>query len=280
MKKIREYDYLILGLILASVSFNLFLAPYNLAAGGIAGISLFAHKLFNIDESTFIFLGNIFLLVLSYLLLGQEKTKRSLLGSLLYPLFISLTSFITTWISFDNLETVVIAILAGILSGIGSGLIFKGGFTSGGTDILNQIMEKYMHISIGTSIILVDGTITLLSGFIFGFNNMVYAIITLIILSIFNNKILLGINNHKSIYIFSNKYPDIKKYLHQELKYDSTDFDIQGGFTNKKGKAIFTVVNAKDYYKLKLALKIIDPKVFIIATNSYQQVNANIQIRS
>lgn len=280
MKKIKEYDYLILGLILSAVSFNLFLSPYNLAAGGITGLSLFAHKFFNIDESTFIFIGNIFLLGLSFIFLGKEKTNKTILGSLLFPLFISLTSYVRDLVDFTGLETIVIAVLAGIMSGIGSGLIFKGGFTSGGTDILNQIMEKYLHISIGSSIIIVDGTITFLSGFIFGFNNMVYAIITLIILSAFNNKVLLGINNHKSLYIFSTKYQEIKKYLHKELKYDSTDFDVLGGFSNQKGKVILTVINARDYYKLKLALKVIDPQVFIIATTSYQQVNANVSIRN
>ncbi len=280
MAKYKEYLYLIIGLLIASLSFNLFLSPFHLAAGGVSGLALFFNTLFNINESLFIFIVNLFLLLLSYIFLGKDQTRKSFLGSLLFPLMISLTSGITNYLNFADLEMIVIAIIGGIMSGIGYGLIFKSGFTSGGTDILNQIMEKYLHISIGTSIIIVDGLITLAGIFIFGLNTMIYALITLILISIYNNKMLLGINSNKTLYIYSEKYFEITKYLHEELKYDSTDFNVQGGYTNKNQKLILTVIPAKDYYKIKLALKLIDPKIFIIVVNSYQQVNANATIRN
>lgn len=280
MQKFMNYTNLILGLFLAAFSFNLFLAPYNLAAGGVSGFALIIHKLFNVNESLFIMVVNIILLVLSYIFLGKEMTKKTIIGSILFPIFISLTNYIIPFIEINGLEIIVIAFLGGVLSGIGYGLIFKSGFTSGGTDILNQIMAKYFHISISSSIIIVDGLITLLSGIVFGFNTMIYAFLTLILISVFSNRTIIGTGESKTLYIYSTKFDEIKYYLHTELRVDSTDFDCLGGYTKKKGKVILTVINTKDYYRIKEAITLIDKDAFIVATNAYQLVNANITIRN
>ncbi len=280
MNKVLNYLYLIIGILLVAMSFNLFLSPYHLAAGGISGLSLIINKLFHVNESIFIFLANFFLLVISYIYLGKEKTRKTILGSLLFPIFVSITSSITNYIKIDDLELIVIAVLGGITSGVGYGIIFKSGHTSGGTDIINQIMEKYLYMPISKSIIIVDGIITLFGILAFNFTTMIYAFISLIFISIFTNKTIIGNGNAKIIYIYSKKYKEIKDYLHQELMIDSTDFDCYGGFKNKKGKLILTVVDSRKYYQIKQSVKLIDNEAFIVVTNSYHLVNANISIRT
>lgn len=274
MKKIKEYGYLFGGLFLVAFSFNLFLAPYNLAAGGVSGLSLIIHKIFSIDESIFMLVVNIILLIFSYILLGFDKTKKTILGSLFFPIFVSITSKISGLINLD-IEMIVIAVLGGFLSGIGYGIIFKSGYTSGGTDIINQIMEKYLHMPMSKSIILVDGIITLLCGFVFGFSTMIYAFISLFLISTFSNKKIIGENSSKTIYIYSQKYQEIKKYLHEELKIDSTDLDCIGGYKKQKGKLVLSVIDNKNYYHLKEVIKTIDQEAFIVVTNSYHLMNAN-----
>ena len=110
MKKIIKYINLIGGLFLVAFSFNLFLSPYNLAAGGVSGLSLIINKLFAINESAFMLVVNIILLILSYFLLGKETTRNTILGSILFPIFVSITSKITMHIHLD-LEMIVIAVL-------------------------------------------------------------------------------------------------------------------------------------------------------------------------
>ncbi len=278
MKKEKNYQYLCIGLFLAAFSFNLYLAPYDFAAGGVSGLALIIHKVFNINESIFILIANLCLLVFSYALLGSIKTRKTILGSILFPLFITLTSYITTKINIDGLEYIVIAVLGGISSGIGYGFIFKSGFTSGGTDILNQIIEKYFHISISKSILIVDGLVTLAGGFTFGLSTLIYSLIALVLISIFSNKTITGIGENKTLYIFSNKCEEIKNYLHEEMKIDSTDFDVEGGHSRKKGKLILTVINTKDYYRVKEGIKIIDEYAFYAVTNAYQLMNANVTL--
>ncbi len=280
MQKLKNYLNLILGLFLAAFSFSLFLAPYNFAAGGVSGLALIIHKLIAIDESLFILIVNTILLGISYLCLGKEKTKNTILGALLFPIFVRITEYIVPYIKINDLEHIVIAVLGGILSGIGYGLVFKSGFTSGGTDILNQIIEKYFHMPISKSIIIVDGLITITTGVVFDFSTMLYALIALVLISVFSNKTIVGVGESKTLYIHSPKYEEIKYYLHQEMKVDSTDFDVVGGYSKKKGKVILTVINTNDYYRIKEAITIIDPNAFITATNAYQLVNENMNIKS
>ncbi len=280
MQKIKNYTNLMIGLFLASFAFNIFLAPNNLASGGVSGLALIIHKILNFNESLFIFIINLMLVLISYLLLGKEKTKKTILGSLLFPIFITLTNYLTPLIKTEELELILIAVLGGILSGTGYGLIFKSGYTSGGTDILNQIVEKYAHVPISTSIILVDGCITILGGIVFGLPTMVYAFLALILISVFSNKKILGIGKNKTLYIYTTKYNEIKYYLHFDLKVDSTDFDCIGGYSKEPRKVILTIIKTRDYYRAKETISLIDENVFIIASNSYEIKNANLRLQS
>ncbi len=280
MKKIINYSILTFGLFLAAFSFNLFLAPNNLVAGGVSGLALIINKIFSINESLFIMISNLLLLGVSFLFLGKEKTQNTIVGSLLFPVFVSITNVLVPYINIQKTELIVIAALGGFLSGIGYGIIFKSGYTSGGTDILNQMMEKYLHIPISSSIIIVDGAITLCGGFLFGFPTMIYSFISLILISVFSNKTIIGEGKSKTLYITSSKVEEIKYYLHHELKIDSTDFDIVGGYSNEVQKMIMTVIKTKDYYRIKEAIQVIDRNAFITATDAYQLVNENITIRN
>ncbi len=279
MKNLQKYINLLIGLFLVAFAFNIFLAPYNLAAGGISGISLILNKLTGIKEYIIIMSFNIILLIISFYTLGKNVTKNTILGSILLPIFINLTKYITELIDLGDIELIIISILGGILTGIGYGLIFKSGFTSGGTDIINQIMEKYMHMPISKSIVIIDGLITLSSSFVFGIPSMIYAFISLLLLSIFSNKKIIGIGEYKTVFIISNKYKEIKKYLHNELKIDSTDFDVNGGYNNSNQKMLMSVISTKNYYRIKEAILLIDPKAFMTVTDSYFINNANIKIR-
>ncbi len=273
MEKVKQYCSVIIGLFLVSIAFNLFLAPYNLVSGGVSGIAIVMHKIFNIKESALILVMNIFLILISWKFLGKEKTKNTLLGSFLFPIFTLLTENITKYITLD-IDLLIISILGGTISGIGFGLVFRNNFTTGGTDILNQIAEKYLKIPMSKSIIYVDGLIVLLGCMTFGVTTMIYSLIALLLISEVSNRTQLGINKNRVLYINSSKIEEIKKYLH-EFGYDITMMDSKGGYTKNKRQLIMSAIHEKDYYKIKEGLEYIDPKIFIIVTNAYEQKNAN-----
>ena len=200
MQRIQKYGNVIFGLLFVAITYNLFFAPLNLVTGGVSGLAIIMKHLFWINESFFILITNIILLLISYFVLGKDLTKNTLLGSLLLPIMIQITSNINELINLDGLEMLIKAILGGIISGIGYGMIFKNNFTSGGTDILNQIAEKKFKIPISKSMIYIDGSIVLLGCIIFGIESMVYSIIALLFISTISNKTMLGIHNNKIFY--------------------------------------------------------------------------------
>ena len=169
----------IIGCLIIALAYNLFIAPNDLVPGGVGGIAIILDNLFGFNNALSVLVLNIFLLIASYFLLDKEKTKASLLGSILFPLFISLTQYLHVYLQIDTSKLLLNAIFGGMLYGFGAGLVFRAGFTTGGTDIINQIFTKYFKMSMGKSMLFSDGLIVLCSGLFFGINSMLYSIIIL-----------------------------------------------------------------------------------------------------
>ena len=279
MDKIKKYVIVIVGLLLMAISFNLFQEPFNFVAGGVTGLSVIVKKIFHIDESLFIFIVNQSLIILSFIVLGKKKTLNTVLGSLMLPILILITKPLNNIISLENVDYIIIAIIGGIIYGVGLGLIYKNGYTSGGTDILNQIAEVKYKIPINKSIIAIDGLIVLLSAVTFDIATMIYSFIMLVLISVISNKTILELNQNKVLYIYTNEGKKIKEYLTNNFAYDLTIFDTIGGFSKEKNKLYMCCVSSRDYYVIKEGILYIDPKAFIIVTNSYEQKNANVLIR-
>ena len=197
----------------------------------------------------------------------------------MFPVFISLTENISQRITFD-LDILILAVLGGALSGIGYGLIFRNNFTTGGTDILNQIAEKYLKIPMGKSILMVDGPIVVLGLMVFGLEQTIYSLIVLILISTLSNRTMFELNKNRVLYIQTDKVKEIQDYLSQNFYYDTTIMNMTGGYTHKKKKMILCTVSQKDYYQIKEGILLIDSESFITVTKAYEQKNANKRLRS
>ena len=259
-----------LGCFIVAISYNLFIASNDLVPGGVGGIAVIVKNLFGIENSLTILLCNIILLSMSFVLLGREKTKSTILGSILFPLLVKLTEHANVWILFDTSKVLLMAVIGGFFFGTGAGLIFKAGFTTGGTDILNQIISKYGKMSMGKSMLLSDGLIVILSGVFFGLTSMLYSILILYMISVISDKIVLGISSNKMFYIITKKEPEVKEYILKDLNNGATIFKAKGGFDLHKENVIMTVLPSKKYYELKDGLERIDKEAFFIVTDSYE----------
>ena len=147
-KKIKRYFNFTVGCFLVAIAYNLLLASNNLVPGGVSGLAVVLHYLFKINNALFVFIVGVLLLMISYVLLGKEKTKYSVLGTILFPIFIELTVNVNKIIPLDTSQLLLSSIFGGVIYGFGIGMIFKAGFTTGGTDIVNQILSKYLKIGI------------------------------------------------------------------------------------------------------------------------------------
>ena len=260
----------IIGCFLIALAYNIFVVPNNLVPGNVGGLAVIFNRLFNISNSIVILILNIFLLILSYILLGKEKTKATILGSLLLPVFVSLTENINIWLQIDTSQVLLSSIFGGIIYGFGAGIVFKAGFTTGGTDIINQIICKYGKTSMGKSMLMSDGLIVLLSGVVFEINNMMYSILMLYIISLMADRVVLGVSESKMFMIVTDKEEEVRKFILKELGQKITVFNAHGGYKKKLENVIMTVLPTKDYYLLKEGIKTIDENAFYIITDSYE----------
>jgi len=267
IKRLSEF---VLGCLIISISYNIFIVSNNIVPGGVGGLAIIINKLFEIDNSTMIFIMDIFLLIISFILLGKEKTRASILGSILFPVFVKLTEDVNVWLQIDTSQVLLSVIIGGVIYGFGAGLVFRAGFTTGGTDIVNQIISKYGKISLGKSMLFSDGLIVLMSGIFFGINGMMYSILILYIISLIADRVLLGISDSKVFYIITDKEEEVKEYILNALGHGVTIFRARGGNKVEKENVLMTVLPTKDYYELKEGIKSIDSEAFFIITDTYE----------
>lgn len=259
-----------IGCLLVAISYNLFLAPNKLVAGGVSGLAIIIKSIFGVEEYIVILVSNLLLLIASYYFLGKEKTKATILGSILFPLFVKLTANITYQIDIDTSNLLLSSIFGGVVYGFGAGMIFKAGYTTGGTDIINQITSKYFKIGMGTSMIYCDGLIILLSSLLFGATKLMYSIIILYIISIMSDRIILGISDSKAFFIITEEESAVKEFILEYLNHGVTVFNAKGGFAKEKQNVLMCVLPTKDYYRLKEGITQIDPEAFFVVTDAYE----------
>lgn len=268
--KIKRYLWTLVGILICAVSYNLFIFPNNIVFGGVGGISIIFENFTSINPSIIMLCFSFVFGVIGFIFLSKGKVFRSVLGAILFPVFVELTSFLTDYITISSNDMLLIALFGGILYGIGLGLIMRSGFTLGGTDFLTQIVSKYGKLTMGTSMMIVEGTIVVIGAFIFGFTNFMYAVVILYLITFLVDKVILGISDKKAFYIITKKKKKVCDFVINELGHTITVFSATGGFSNKKVSVLFTVIPTKEYYKLKEGISYIDDEAFFTVVDAYE----------
>ena len=264
-----RYVQFLVGSLLVALAFNLFILP-NQITYGMSGIGVILNSLFGLDPSMVILIGSGILLVMSYFLLGKEKTMNSILGSIVVPILMKITEFVPEYIVIETTDPFVLVLFGAVITGFGMGLVFKAGYTTGGTDILNQIVAKYAHMSVGNAMYFTDGLIVCSSFFFFGASTMLYSMISLYIISIMTDKVVLGISNAKAFYIITDHETAVKKFIMNHLSHGVTVLDGRGGFTGNHQKVIMCIIPTKEYFIAKEGIHSIDPDAFFLVTDAYE----------
>lgn len=271
---IKRYALLFSGCLIVAFAFNLFLLEYNIVCFGVSGLSIVFSK-FGVNPSIFIMIANLVLLVVSYFFLGINDVKNQVVGALIYPVFVELTSNITNLIDLGHLEIVVIAVIGGVLTGVGSGLIYKSGYSTGGADVIGLLLCKYSKISMGSAMLFVDIGIVAIGKLVFSWEIVMYAVVVAYLISVATDKILLGISNSKAFYIVVDKDKDslVNDFLLSLSGVGSTIIDASGGYSNDKQTLIMAVAPTKMYFVIKEGLREIDKNIFYLVCDSYEVSN-------
>lgn len=268
---VKRYTLLLVGCLVAAFAFNLFFLRYNIVCFGVSGISIVLSK-YGIDPSVFIMLANAILIIVSYFFLGIEDVKNQLLGAIIYPVFVDLTANVTNLIDLGNIEFIIIAIMGGVLAGVGFGLIYKSGFSTGGTDVIGNLICKYSKTSMGNAMLFVDTGIIILGKIAFSWKIVMYAIVVAYLISMVTDKILLGISSSKAFYIVTSKDKAeiVREFLISLDGVGCTIINAFSGYDNDKKTLLLAVVPSRMHFLIKEGLKEIDKNIFYLVCDSYE----------
>jgi uncharacterized membrane-anchored protein YitT (DUF2179 family) len=263
---INEYLFVIVGAAVIALGFNLFLFPNQVASGGVSGISTILHGVFGWNAGLVQYAFNIPLFIAGVVILGKKFGVKSLIGTLALPFFVLMTDGWDAW----TLNPLLGAIFGGIIVGLGIGLVFKGNASTGGTDLLAQIITKYTGLTLGTSVLLIDGIIAISAAIVFDLEKGLYAIIGLYVTTKTIDIVQLGFSQSKMVYIITQHEVEVRDAIYKEINRGITKLPAIGGYTGEERPVLMVVVYQTEFTKLKQVLKTVDPQAFVIVSDAYE----------
>lgn len=280
-RKIKDFISLNIGVLLSSIAFVYVMTPNKAVYGGVQGISIIISGLFpNFDRVSYVLLAlNIFFLILALIFVSKEfflKTIYCSIAGFVYAwlLEFGLTSeVIKTSLEIFNSNGLLVVFFSAVLMGAGLGLALKAGASTGGVDILQAICYKYLKMPYGKSLIFIDGTIVLIGSLLLHtgtafIENILYALVMILVSGFVMDSIVFSGFNVRSMYIITKNPDEVKKYVLEKLSRGVTEINAVGGYTGETRRMLVCVLSSREYYVLKDIIQNIDPTAFIYATRA------------
>ncbi len=274
MRVVSNYFLITLGSVLTALGIVLFLAPAQIAAGGVSGLAIITYHWFGWDPGLAILIMSIPIFGLGILVFGRRFGLKSLWGTIALSVSVSLLGYLIGYegilTSGDRTDILLAALFGGTLAGLGVGITMKGGANTGGTDIIAQIINHYTRMSLGTSLYLVDGIIVVIAALSFSIEQGLFAVITLFTTGQFVNTVTSGANYAKMAFIISDKYQEIRDVLTFDHGLGGTMVDSHGMFKNDEKQMIMMVVRNRKVSQITNTVRKMDPDAFMIITNAQE----------
>ena len=259
-----------MGMFISAFALNLFYIRYDIIPMGSNGLALLVSEYTGIDESMTIFILSFICLLLGFIFFGKEYGMKMVAVTFLFPFFVSFTELITKNMNLDDTSLFLMMIFGGGMLGFSSGLIRKSQYSPGGFNVLFDLCNKYLHISVGTAAIIINMLLIIVSGFTYGIESSLYAIVSLLVSSYVTDKVIMGISDNKVFYIITSKPLEVRDYVMEKLHYSITMLKVRGGYTYKKRKMLMCVVPTIEYIKLKDIIREIDKDAFFLIVDIYE----------
>lgn len=259
-----EYSIVLLGNFLLAAGVVLFILPNDVLTGGVAGIAIVLSAIIDLPPELFINGLTIGLFILGSIVLGKKFAVKTLLSTISYPIFITVLTNYSHSIYFTN-DKLLATLYGGVLMGIGVGMVFRTGASTGGMDIPPLIINKYFHYPLPTLVLVTDGLTVLFGTIVFGVEAALIGIISVWTSSYMINKtMMIGAHQTKNVLIISEKYEDILQIIYQELGRGATLLEATGSYTRERKPVIMVCVANKQYPHLSREVGKTDPNAFII----------------
>ncbi|MGD9909265.1 MAG: YitT family protein [Candidatus Izemoplasmatales bacterium] len=271
--KIKQYLFLTFGVFLMAVAFYFFVIPSGIVVGGTTGISMVIYRYTQVlPISMLALILNGILLIAAFLFIGKKEFVRSLYGSILFPIFLAIFEIAIPSPTFRDTDLLLVALYAGGLIGIGFAIVIHNGGTTGGTDIIIQIVQKYTRLTIGTAVYVVESTVILLgvitspNGIESGLITLLYAVAITFLSGKVSDSFLLGIEQKKALNIVTTKPQELKKAVFASFSRGMTEIPSIGGYSETSRTILVMVIHNSEYHFVKRIIQDTDPSAFVYVT--------------
>ena len=265
-KYFGQYLTVSIGSIIAGAAINAFYVPHHMLSGGASGLAMIFYFLYQWPIGLMIAVTNLPLFLAAYRLLNTEYVVGALYGMLVFAIATDATKFLADITIVD--DTMLAAIYGGVIAGIGSGITFRVGGSSGGTDIIAAIMKKYYSLSMGLVGFSINCVIMAVSAVMFGIKPAMFTLIAMFVSAQVTDKVIEGFNSRKTIFIISNKSEEIADAILAEVGRGVTFLEGEGAFTRSNKQVIFVVVNLTQMSRIKTIVHKIDRRAFMIVQDA------------
>lgn len=268
-KLLPEYFLLTVGSVILAVNFDLFLAPFSIAPGGISGAAIIIHEFTGWPNGLTMLILTLPMLVVGYFYLGRLRFLiRAFYVTLVYSMGIdALVNYLPPGVTQDLLLN---ALYGGIVGGIGIGLIYRGGTSPAGTSVISRVIQMKTGIPNSQVYMLIDGGVILIAGLVFGWEMALYAFITLFTWGFVADYILEGPSVVRTVFIVTDLPDEVSKRLMDRLGVGVTGWAAKGMFSQTEHNTLFCTVNRSDVNVLKAIVNDADAKAFVVIAQGHQ----------
>ncbi|MBQ3020728.1 MAG: YitT family protein [Bacilli bacterium] len=258
-----------------AITYNVFFVPNDLVTGGMSGLAIVFKQAFGINTSTFLLISTIILLILNWIFLGKEKAKKNIACAIAFPILVKLTEPLSANIDIEFKSYILTILIGSITHSIPLGIVYKIGYSTGGTDLIMQIICKYAKTSIGQAGNYINILIIFTSIFVFGVSNVIYGIFSLLIMNKIIDFIILGNSDSKLCIIKTKNVNYIEEFLSKDFNIGYSILNSKGGIDKKKRKTIMCIVSSREYYRFKNLIMDIDSNAFFVTHDCYEVLGGN-----
>lgn len=266
-KKAREYALIVIGSLIMAFSMNFFLVPQKIAPGGVSGVSTILYHTLGVPISPFMLAANAVLFALSYRTMGRSFLVRSLLGAFLFSALLGIIPQITV-----TSDVFLSCIYGGALMGLGMGLVIRGNSSTGGTDLIAQMIHsRIKRFGVGWVLFAADFVVVAASAVVFSHEQALYALAALYISAKVVELVIEGVRVARAFYIVSDEPEEIANAIMSEMERGVTMLYGRGMYSGGGKSVLMCVVSTRrEINRLKNIVKEIDPNAFVIISNVHE----------
>lgn len=269
LKKFYWKDYLmiIIGTFMYSVGITQFIMPHKFVTGGLAGVGVLLNYAFSMPVSVTILLINVVLIIIAWRILGSQFLAKTIFGVIFLSSFIGLFEALSLDVIMQS-EPLIAGMIGAIMCGVGIGLVFSVNGSTGGTDVIIMVVNKYRNFTPGKTMLVIDVLIVSASFIIFqSIETIIYGFIIIAIMTTTIDYIINGVRQSVQFFIFSREYEQIATEINKQLHRGCTVLDGVGWYTKEPLKVLVVIARRTESVSIFRIVKGVDPQAFISQTS-------------